>query len=88
MNPASGTNRRSRVHWGIGCALVIGLGLASRTHGAPAFVLSYAGDALYAVLVYGLVAVVAPPPASIGSRAVEGGRGVPTGRAPRGTDAP
>jgi hypothetical protein len=42
------------------CAAVVALGLASRLPGAPAFVVAYVGDALYAVLIYALVGLVAP----------------------------
>lgn len=40
--------------------VTIALGLASRTRGAPPFVVAYVGDALYAVLIYWLLAWVRP----------------------------
>ena len=42
------------------CTVTIALGLASRRPGLPAFVLNYAGDALYAVLIYWLVGLIRP----------------------------
>ncbi len=42
------------------CLVTVALGLASRLHGAPPFVVAYVGDALYAVLIYWIVAIVRP----------------------------
>jgi len=46
--------------YALAAAATIALGLASRRPGAPAFVVAYVGDALYAVLIYWLVAFVRP----------------------------
>jgi hypothetical protein len=51
---------RSRLLQLAACALTVALGLGSRASGMPPFVLAYAGDALYAVLVFGLLGLVAP----------------------------
>jgi hypothetical protein len=54
--------RRSRWLYLVGCAVVIGLGLASRRYAAvlPAFVARYAGDTLWAVMAFGAIALVRP----------------------------
>lgn len=44
----------------VACAVTIALGLLSRVADAPAFVIATFGDALYAVLIYGLLGLVAP----------------------------
>jgi hypothetical protein len=51
---------RNRVWLLILVTLVIALGLASRRPGAPAFVLAYAGDALWGALFFLLSALVRP----------------------------
>jgi uncharacterized protein DUF2809 len=54
--------RRPRLPYLLAGALVIVLGLASRRYGAdlPAFVAAYAGDTLWAVLAFIVIAVLAP----------------------------
>lgn len=49
-----------RLAYALAAAVTVALGLASRRPGAPAFVVAYVGDALYAVLIYWLVAFVRP----------------------------
>ena len=52
--------RRPRLPYLLAGALVIVLGLASRRDGVPAFVAAYAGDTLWAVLAFIVIAVLAP----------------------------
>jgi hypothetical protein len=54
--------RRPRLPYFLAGALVIVLGLASRRYGAglPAFVAEYAGDTLWAVMAFIVIAVLAP----------------------------
>jgi hypothetical protein len=54
--------RRPRLPYLLAGALVIVLGLTSRRYGAdlPAFVAAYAGDTLWAVLAFIVIAVLAP----------------------------
>ena len=53
---------RSRVAYGLGLLLVVAAGLASRRFGAslPSFVATYAGDTLYATMIFVLLAIAAP----------------------------
>ena len=53
---------RSRFWYGLAGALVIALGLASRQYAAvlPAFVAEYAGDTLWALMVFLIVGLLAP----------------------------
>ncbi|MDP2308987.1 MAG: DUF2809 domain-containing protein [Pseudomonadota bacterium] len=51
---------RSRWVYLVACVATVALGLASRSRGAPPFVVAYAGDALYAVLIYWMLRLVWP----------------------------
>jgi hypothetical protein len=51
---------RRRLHWAVMAPGVVVLGLVSRRPGMPAWVHAYAGDALYAVLLFVLAGVLAP----------------------------
>ncbi|MES2645178.1 MAG: DUF2809 domain-containing protein [Myxococcota bacterium] len=51
---------RSRRILVVAAGVTVALGLASRLPGAPPFVVAYVGDALYAVLIYWLLAFVRP----------------------------
>jgi hypothetical protein len=61
-----GQPRRSRITYGVVIVIVIALGLASRrfTSNLPAFVGDYAGDTLWALMVYLLLAFVWPSASS------------------------
>jgi hypothetical protein len=51
---------RTRLLQLLGCFWTVSLGLQSRAPGMPPFVLAYVGDALYAVLIFGLLGLAAP----------------------------
>lgn len=54
--------KRNRLLYGAATGLVVALGLASRHYASalPAFLARYAGDTLWAMMVFGVIGVLAP----------------------------